>query len=281
MKPSGAQNRAGLASRMQREEEAHALVPLRLSNLEEADQQAARGLLAAFFDGTLGDPDILQINLPDVTCDENRELAIPQIQRLRRIAQVEQIRQDAKEPRDMMSALRLLIRLDGSQRPDVELTREAVWTLIERLQDLEWPSVVAEPQAAPNEITRRRWRAQLYRLRQLLLNAADDVAEYRRLGPPVPGVVIRPGDSVADKLGRMSRIALYAQEMALVALRHQAMNPAALPSERHAAVIKAVGVMGLNYPNAETAEWVEKVLELTKTPDGGAQVLGDESSREP
>lgn len=280
MKPSGAQNRAGLASRMQREEDARSLVPLRLSNLEEADQQAARQLLAAFFDGTLGDPDILQINLPEVG-DNDRVLAIPQIQRLRRIAQVEQIRRDAKEPRDMMSALRLLIRLDGSQRPDVELTREAVWALIERLQDLEWPEVVAEPQASPSETIRRKWRAQLHRLRQLLLNAADDVADYRSLGPPVPGVVIHPGDSVADKLGRMSRIALYAQEMALVALRHQAMNPAALPSERHAAVIKAVGVMGLNYPNAETAEWVEKVLELTKTPDGGAQVLGDESRREP
>jgi hypothetical protein len=79
----------------------------------------------------------------------------------------------------------------------------------------------------------------------------------------------------------MSRISLYAQEMAVIALRHQALNPVATPNERDSAVIKAVGVLGLNYPNAETAEWAERVMELTKTPDGGAQVLGEGADSEP
>ena len=279
MKASGAQNRNALAGRMQREDEARSLVPLRLSNLNETEQNEARHLLAAFFDGTIGDPDQLQIDIPEDDTD-GRTLAVPQLQRMRRIAQVEQLRREAIEPREKMAALRLLIRLDGSQRPDVELSRETIWALVERLCDFDWPDC-HEPRLATSEAQRRKWRAQLHRLRQLLLMAADDVAEYRRLGPPIPGAVIRPGDAAADKIGRMSRISLYAQEMAVIALRHQALNPVATPNERDSAVIKAVGVLGLNYPNAETAEWAERVMELTKTPDGGAQVLGEGADSEP
>ena len=87
-------------------------------------------------------------------------------------------------------------------------------------------------------------------------------------------MIIRPGDKTSDKIGRMSAISLYAQEMAAVALRQQATAPGASPGERAAAVTKAVSVLGLNYPSAELAEWAEKTLELTSTPEGGAIVLG-------
>ena len=100
------------------------------------------------------------------------------------------------------------------------------------------------------------------------------------MGSPVIGVIIRPHDKTADKIGRMSRINLYAQEMAAVALRLAALNPLASPSERHAAVTKSVSVLALNYQPAETSEWAEKVIELTNDPEGGAKVLGIDTEAE-
>ena len=85
--------------------------------------------------------------------------------------------------------------------------------------------------------------------------------------------IIRPGDKTRTKSADVSH-PLYAQEMAAVALRQQATAPGASPGERAAAVTKAVSVLGLNYPSAELAEWAEKTLELTSTPEGGAIVLG-------
>ena len=151
--------------------------------------------------------------------------------------------------------------------------REVVWGLVERVVDLEW-TTIGSARETTSETECRMWRAQIRRLRGLLLNSADDVAEFRKVGSPVIGVIIRPHDKTADKIGRMSRINLYAQEMAAVALRLAALNPLASPSERHAAVTKSVSVLALNYQPAETSEWAEKVIELTNDPEGGAKVLG-------
>lgn len=172
-----------------------------------------------------------------------------------------------------MSALRFLARIDGTNKPDRTTEREVVWGLVERVVDLEW-TTIGSARETTSETECRMWRAQIRRLRGLLLNSADDVAEFRKVGSPVIGVIIRPHDKTADKIGRMSRINLYAQEMAAVALRLAALNPLASPSERHAAVTKSVSVLALNYQPAETSEWAEKVIELTNDPEGGAKVLG-------
>ncbi len=272
-KSSGAQNRARNADKSARDEDARALIPLRLSNLAPDEQNECRRLLVQLFDGSLGEPDDLIAQLPDSKEDTSKTLGPPQTQRARRIALAESLLAGAVEDRDKMSALRFLARIDGTNKPDQTTEREMVWSLVERVIDLEW-SEIAEPRMASSETERRMWRAQLRRLRSLLLNSADDVAEFRRLGAPVIGVIIRPHDKTADKIGRMSKINLYAQEVAAVSLRQAALNPLASPAERHAAVTKSVSVIALNYQPAETSEWAEKVLELTQDPDGGAKVLG-------
>jgi hypothetical protein len=216
------------------------------------------------------------VDLPDASEDTTRTLGPPQTQRARRIALAESLLAGASEDRDKMSALRFLARIDGTNKPDQTTEREMVWTLVERVVDLEWAEI-ADPHEPASETERRMWRAQLRRLRSLLLNSADDVAEFRRIGSPVIGVIIRPHDNTADKIGRMSKINLYAQEVAAIALRQAALNPLASPAERHSAVTKSVSVLALNYQPAETSEWAEKVLELTQDPDGGAKVLGIDS----
>lgn len=272
-KPSGAQNRARNADKAARDDDARALIPLRLANLDAAEQAECRALLARLFDGSLGEPDSLMIALPDPSDDTSQNLGPPQTQRARRIALAESLLSNATEDRDRMSALRFLARIDGTNKPDQTTEREVVWGLVERVVDIEWATI--GPAREPTSETEcRMWRAQIRRLRSLLLNSADDVAEFRKVGSPVIGVIIRPHDKTADKIGRMSRINLYAQEMAAVALRLAALNPLASPSERHAAVTKSVSVLALNYQPAETSEWAEKVIELTNDPEGGAKVLG-------
>lgn len=272
---SGHQGRSKAASKMAREEDARELIPLRLSNLSDEQQALARDLLAQFFSGALGDPDVLTEALPDPTQDDGRVLAVPQLQRAKRIAEVEDIKRNAAEDKDRLSALRLLIRIDGTQKPDMPASREQVWTLLERLVDYEWPQA-QQPQTPPDEQTRRIWRRQLLTLRRLLLNAADDIAEFRAVANPTIGVMVRPHDHLADKIGRASRINLYAQEMAAVAMRQAALNPCATPGDKHAAINRAATVLAMNYGNAETAEWADNVLEATSTPEGAAQVLGED-----
>jgi hypothetical protein len=55
--PSGAQNRAARTDRERREDDARALVPLRLSNLDATEQIELRAGLAALLGGEIGDPD--------------------------------------------------------------------------------------------------------------------------------------------------------------------------------------------------------------------------------
>ena len=141
-----------------------------------------------------------------------------------------------------------LFRIDGTQKPDQSRLRDEVWALIERCHDDGWPERLGAPATSADDLTCRKWRADLLRLRWLLLRAADDAAEYRRIGPPVLGVIIRPGDKTSDKIGRMSAISLYAQEMAAVALRQQATAPEQSPGERAAAVTKAVSVLWAQLP---------------------------------
>ncbi len=278
-KPSGAQNRARNADKAARDDDARALIPLRLANLDASEQAECRALLARLFDGSLGEPDNLMIDLPNPGDDTSQDLGPPQTQRARRIALAESLLSNATEDRDRMSALRFLARIDGTNKPDQTTEREVVWGLVERVVDLEW-TTIGSARETTSETECRMWRAQIRRLRGLLLNSADDVAEFRKVGSPVIGVIIRPHDKTADKIGRMSRINLYAQEMAAVALRLAALNPLASPSERHAAVTKSVSVLALNYQPAETSEWAEKVIELTNDPEGGAKVLGIDTEAE-
>jgi hypothetical protein len=278
-KPSGAQNRARNADKAARDDDARALIPLRLANLDASEQAECRALLARLFDGSLGEPDNLMIDLPNPGDDTSQDLGPPQTQRARRIALAESLLSNATEDRDRMSALRFLARIDGTNKPDRTTEREVVWGLVERVVDLEW-TTIGSARETTSETECRMWRAQIRRLRGLLLNSADDVAEFRKVGSPVIGVIIRPHDKTADKIGRMSRINLYAQEMAAVALRLAALNPLASPSERHAAVTKSVSVLALNYQPAETSEWAEKVIELTNDPEGGAKVLGIDTEAE-
>lgn len=278
-KPSGAQNRARNADKAARDDDARALIPLRLANLDASEQAECRALLARLFDGSLGEPDSLMIDLPNPGDDTSQNLGPPQTQRARRIALAESLLSNATEDRDRMSALRFLARIDGTNKPDQTTEREVVWGLVERVVDLEW-TTIGSARETTSETECRMWRAQIRRLRGLLLNSADDVAEFRKVGSPVIGVIIRPHDKTADKIGRMSRINLYAQEMAAVALRLAALNPLASPSERHAAVTKSVSVLALNYQPAETSEWAEKVIELTNDPEGGAKVLGIDTEAE-
>lgn len=55
--PSGAQNRAARSERERREQDAQALVPLRLANLTAEEQVELRAGLAALYAGEIGDPD--------------------------------------------------------------------------------------------------------------------------------------------------------------------------------------------------------------------------------
>jgi hypothetical protein len=54
---SGAHYRAARSDRARIDEQARELIPLRVSNLDLADQLELRALLADFFAGAIGDPD--------------------------------------------------------------------------------------------------------------------------------------------------------------------------------------------------------------------------------
>ena len=83
-KPSGAQNRARNADKAARDDDARALIPLRLANLDASEQAECRALLARLFDGSLGEPDNLMIDLPNPGDDTSQDLGPPQTQRARR-----------------------------------------------------------------------------------------------------------------------------------------------------------------------------------------------------
>ena len=133
-KPSGAQNRARNADNAARDEDARALIPLRLANLDLAEQAECRALLARLFDGSLGEPDNLMIDLPNPGDDTSQNLGPPQTQRARRIALAESLLSNATDDRDRMSALRFLARIDGTNKPDQTTEREVVWGLVERVE---------------------------------------------------------------------------------------------------------------------------------------------------
>ena len=161
-KPSGAQNRARNADKAARDEDARALIPLRLANLDAAEQAECRTLLARLFDGSLGEPDSLMIDLPNPGDDTSQNLGPPQTQRARRIALAESLLSNATEDRDRMSALRFLARIDGTNKPDQTTEREVVWGLVERVVDLEW-ATIGSAREPTSETECRMWRAQIRR----------------------------------------------------------------------------------------------------------------------
>ena len=163
--PSGAQNRNAAAARSQRDNESRALTPLHLINLTEDERAEAGRLLSSFFEGSLGDPDDAAEVLPDPGALDGQTLGPPQVQRARRIAQAERLFVTGADDRAKMSALRLLIRIDGTQKPDQSRLREEVWALIERCHDVTWPTRLGTPATSSDDLTCRKWRADLLRLR--------------------------------------------------------------------------------------------------------------------
>lgn len=200
----------------------------------------------------------------------------PQAQRERRVAELEAVKRDAPDNKTLMSALRILVKLDGSLEPPLPSLYDTVWALCARLADHPLPEAAVSPRRPAGDAERRLWRARLQRLSGLLQRAADDVSAFRRLGDAPVGAVIMPNDKTADRLGRMSRINLYAQEHAAVALSHAATNPAATPGQRAEVVSRLVGTLAMNHPAAEVSEWANELVERMKADaDPAAQPGGD------
>lgn len=193
----------------------------------------------------------------------------PQAQRERRVAELEAIKRDAPDGKTVLAALRVLIKIDGSLEPAAPSIYGEVWHLIGRLTDHPLPDQVAAPRKASSQAERQLWRARLMRARLLLLRAADDVAAFRRLGPPPVGVVINAKDKTGEKVGRMSLINLYAQEHIATALHHAATNPASTPTERADSIARLVGTAAVNHQGAETSEWAKHVLGAMQEDVGG------------
>lgn len=185
----------------------------------------------------------------------------PQAQRARRVLELEALKRDAPDNKAVLAAQRLLIKLDGSLEPPAQLLHEEIWALVGRLEDFPLPEHIAPPRRCTSEADRRLARAKLRRLRGLLLRAADDVAAFRALGPPPIGAVLDPKDATRDKIGRMSRVNLYAQEHLALALHHAAINAAATPHQRTDSISRIVGTAAVNQQQAETAEWVKELLD--------------------
>jgi len=196
-----------------------------------------------------------------------------QAQRQRRVTELEAIKREAPDSKTVLSALRVLIKLDGSMDGPTPRIYDEVWALIGRLEDHQLPDRVVAPRPPSSAAERQLWRARLTRCRSLLMRAADDVAAFRRLGDPPVGVVIKGRGAAAEKVGRMSLINLYAQEHAATALHLAAMNPASTPAQRADAVARLVGTIAVNHQGAETSEWVKKTLEAMGDPseDEGAE----------
>lgn len=189
--------------------------------------------------------------------NETPNLRNPKRQRIR---QLTAIMREAKEPKQLMSALRLLCKMDGSLAPAEPSLYDEVWSLISRIEDWQLPEEIKPPRAPKDEGERRRWRAQLQRLKRLLCQADDHVAAFARIRKPDDGVLV-PGDGETDKIGRMSAIQLYAQECGALALKIGATNPTASPGQRAETVGKIVQTLGSNHNNAEASEWADNVLD--------------------
>lgn len=176
-----------------------------------------------------------------------------------RMAQLSAIMRTADEPKQRMSALRLLCKIDGSMAPSEPTLYDEVWAMIARIDDWELPTDVQPPRIAANEGERIRWRATLQRLKRLLTRADDHIAAFERIQQPA-GSTCGPDTSLVDKIGRMSRIQLYAQEVGALALRVASTNPTASPAQRADSIGKLVQTLGGNHNNAEASEWGDEVL---------------------
>lgn len=176
-----------------------------------------------------------------------------------RIAQLTALMRTADEPKQRMSALRLLCKIDGSMNPSEPTLYDEVWAMIARIDDWELPPDVKPPRVAQNEGERIRWRATLQKLKRLLTRADDHIAAFERIKQPAGGV-IDANTSTEEKIGRMSAIQLYAQEVGALALRVASTNPTASPAQRADSIGKLVQTLGGNHNNAEASEWGEKVL---------------------
>lgn len=176
-----------------------------------------------------------------------------------RMAQLSAIMRTAAEPKQRMSALRLLCKIDGSMAPSEPGLYDEVWAMVARIDDWELPADVQTPRLARSEGERIQWRARLQKLKRLLTRADDHIAAFERIKEPSGGTC-GPDTSLEDKIGRMSRIQLYAQEVGALALRVACTNPTASPAQRADSVGKLVQTLGGNHNNAEASEWGEKVL---------------------
>lgn len=194
---------------------------------------------------------------------ETPEFGSPRTQKRRRIAQLTAMMQAANpdETKVVLSTIRLLCKLDGSLEPNAPTLYDDVWALVARIDDWQIPAEVKPPRAAKDEGERRRWRAALQKLKRLLTSADDHVAACARIKPPPVGTVLIQGNQQEDKIGRMSAIQLYAQEVGALALHIGATDPTASPGQRSERVGKMVQTLGSNHNNAEASEWSDEVLD--------------------
>lgn len=176
-----------------------------------------------------------------------------------RIAQLTALMRTASDPKQRMSALRLLCKIDGSMSPAEPTLYDEVWAMVSRIDDWNLPSDVQPPRVARDDGERMRWRATLQKLKRLLTRADDHVAAFERIKQPAGGV-IDANTTTEEKIGRMSAIQLYAQEVGALALRVASTNPTASPGQRADSIGKLVQTLGGNHNNAEASEWGEKVL---------------------
>lgn len=225
---------------------------------KQARQQLAQSKSAAEIAEALSVP-VIDI---EALAAETPEPGSPRTQKRRRIAQLTAMMQaaDPADVKPVMSAIRLLCKLDGSLEPAAPTLYDEVWALVARIDDWEIPAEVKPPRAPANEGERRRWRAELQRLKRLLTSADDHVAACAKIKPPPVGIVLVEGEAETDKLGRMAAIQLYAQEVGAVALHIGATDPTASPGQRSERVGKMVQTLGSNHNNAEASEWADTVL---------------------
>lgn len=225
---------------------------------KQVRQQIAQGKSVAEISLALSVPEIEVLAvLADIP-----ETGSPRNQKRRRIAQITALMQAAEpeDPKPIMSALRLLCKLDGSLESAAPTLYDEVWALVARIDDWQIPNEVKPPRVAKDEGERRRWRATLQKLKRLLTSADDHVAACAKIKPPPVGLVLVEGEAETDKLGRMAAIQLYAQEVGALALHIGATDPTASPGQRSERVGKMVQTLGSNHNNAEGSEWTDIVL---------------------
>jgi hypothetical protein len=244
--------------------------PPRVSALDAVRYGLARGWNASEICADLiphADPDLVDRLIAQETVPP---ALTPQAQRGRRIIELEAIRRGAPDTKTLLASLRMLIRLDGSARPDVDTAYDEVWRLLARLEGEALPSEVQPASVHPSDGERRMWRVKLQRLRTLLLRSADDVAEFRALGIAPVGA-LTPSGRKPDRVGRMTEINLYAQQHAAVALHQIATNPALSPGQRAEAIGKAVATIAMNHPAAEVSEWAKGLQDMMKEVEHAAE----------